>query len=330
MVKQANDADGAVNDATVSSLANMAESMARLASTQAPEQVATSVAAVRNIVNDMATQLQGTRDTEASQMQNTTLFTQCFTTLGDCFTTSETGGSTPSSGSDPYAVCLTELAVLKTALDTCRATENTTHAGWKAACDLFDAVDRNFGGEWTGDKLNYPDFACTDTFDGTYRAYLQRHIDWLVDYRAKKAACIPSPYNASCVPEQTAYDAKVVECEGLKPVVPAKCTEWVGKRQCCSQHDTCYSAASTAHSSVISTGTTLIASLKVQWRALQRIICLLDVIVLAGDQTTALNACIAKTHDASAFDVVPATSPAKDARCPYPDDATCKDYEVTR
>ncbi|CAK8997609.1 unnamed protein product, partial [Durusdinium trenchii] len=73
--------------------------------------------------------------------------------------------------------------------------------------------------------------------------------------------------------------------------------------QACASYQNCYAQAQGEVGSTISTANQLADSLKVQWAALKKIECLLDVILAAGDQA-AMQACVDATHDTSALNII--------------------------
>jgi len=233
---------------------------------------------------------------------------------------------------------INELAALQAMLDACRAKETTCNTTTSVLCNAFYAIDKKFGGTYNPDPStgkDWRDHGCDDTFSGSYPDYLQQFITWLEDWRAKKAACEGSSVGPctnqaeDCRALQEQVDTKSEYCESLRDPIPDNCLPWLHKETCCSTYDLCWEGAASARESATATANHLMANLEAQWRSLKRIECLLDVLLLEGDQTAALEACIAKTHSTDALNVEGLPPPAK-ATCdsgasPSPD---CPSYEV--
>jgi len=333
MVRKASEEDGSVNDATVSSLANMAENMARMAATQTPTDTQQSVNTIGNLVSGMLEKVEEDARIAWSGVKNTTSFDTCTTDMYACMAQDADEADEESGSSNRFFdQCMSELAALQAALTACLSTKIITDETTSQLCAAFQAIDEKYGGIYTPEMSGgngWQHFACVDPFAGTYRDYLQRSIDWLADWRAKKASC-ESTNTTDCTAEQLAVNAKTAECDSLRPPIPADCKPWLHKRACCSGYDTCWSGAESSRTQAETTATQLTINLKAQWRSLKRIECLLDVLVLEGDQTAALEACIVKTHDASALDPVLGPEPTKatcDAGGP-PDGADCSAYQT--
>ncbi|CAK9095902.1 Uncharacterized protein SCF082_LOCUS45036 [Durusdinium trenchii] len=94
--------------------------------------------------------------------------------------------------------------------------------------------------------------------------------------------------------------------------MPIDCSSYVATKQACASYQNCYAQAQGEVGSTISTANQLADSLKVQWAALKKIECLLDVILAAGDQA-AMQACVDATHDTSALNIIAPANPPMQA-----------------
>jgi len=333
IVRKASQEDG-MNDTTVSSLAAMTENIVRMSANQEPTDMASSVNTIRVLIQGMLVKVQDDAQIAWSGVHNYTEFESCTSTMYACM-----GQVTPHPPNVLYTQCLSELAALQTMLNTCRVQEATCNATTSQLCNAFYAIDKKFGGTYVPDPAtgkDWRDHGCDDSWTGSYPDYLQRYITWLEDWRVKKAACDGSAVGpcanqaSECDNLQNQVDTKSAYCESLQEPIPDACLPWLHKETCCSTYDMCWQSAESAQAAASNTANALVVNLKAQWRSLKRIECLLDVLVLEGDQTAALEACIAKTHDTSALDYAGVTGQPAKATCdsgpsPSPE---CPSYEV--
>jgi len=333
IVRKASQEDGMENDATVSSLANMAENMVRMSANQDPTDMQQSVGTIRNLIEDMLAKVQQDAQIAWSGVYNNSRFESCTSTMYACM-----GRDTPNPPNILYQQCLNELAALQAMLDACRSQQQNCTTATTELCNVFYAIDKKFGGTYDPDPStgkDWRDHGCDDAFSGSYPDYLQRYVTWLEDWRAKKAACDGSQVGPcanqtnECAALQAQVDAKSAYCESLQDPIPDGCLPWLHKETCCSTYDLCFTDAETARVTATATANQLMGNLRAQWRSLKRMECLLDVLVLEGDQTAALEACIARTHSTDALDVEGASAPVE-ATCaagtsPSPE---CPSYEV--
>jgi len=333
MVKKASEEDGSANDATVSSLANMAENMVRMAATQAPSDMQQSITTINNLVSGMLEKVIEDSAIAWSGVKNTTGFETCTSDMYACMSQDAEEADEEYGGSSRlYDQCMSELAALEAQLEACLSAKTITDQTTAQLCAAFQAIDEKYGGIYTPEMSGgngWQHFACVDPFAGTYREYLQRAIGWLAEWRAKKAACEnTNSVTDDCTDLQLAVNTKRSECQVLQPPIPDGCKGFLHKRSCCSGYDTCWSSAESTRTQAEATANQLSINLKAQYRSLKRIECLLDVLVLEGDQTAALEACIAKTHDTSILDPVLPPAPIKASCDPGqpPEDAECSAY----
>ncbi|CAK9066099.1 unnamed protein product [Durusdinium trenchii] len=181
-----------------------------------------------------------------------------------------------------------------------------------ARCEYFKSVDRtdNFQ-SWFCHEDDFP-------ASSSYEAYLQRNIEMLADFRMRKSNCSNATAahgskQVECSGHQQQAAAKEMACAHLTPTaMPIDCSSYLAKKQACASYLNCYAQAQGEVSSTISTAKQLADSLKVQWAALKKIECLLDVILAAGDQA-AMQACVDATHDTSALNIIAPANPPTEA-----------------
>eukprot|EP00440_Ansanella_granifera_P026645 gb/GFBE01028938.1/.p1 GENE.gb/GFBE01028938.1/~~gb/GFBE01028938.1/.p1 ORF type:complete len:383 (+),score=92.61 gb/GFBE01028938.1/:1-1149(+) len=273
-----------------------------------------AVTQIRTLVTGMIESLTAQHAAQQESLNNFTLFTTCTEAKNAGMAEAEhadtTGGYVNTT--DQWLECLSGLDALNATWQSCLATQTDLRETKDALQQLFDDVDK-------GD--NYAEWFCTgDTYEGTYRSYLERNIAMLHQYEGRRdnltvAVDALNAKIAECSALAGPVADKAVVCAELKPgAMPVNCGPKQVSTGVCSSYDECWAQAENEAEHAFTTASAIEASLMAEYRSLKRIQCLLEVLDLADgtNQTTKLQECIDRTHSAAAMDIVQPNYPTQE------------------
>mmetsp|Transcript_18685 Transcript_18685/g.35052 ORF Transcript_18685/g.35052 Transcript_18685/m.35052 type:complete len:362 (-) Transcript_18685:65-1150(-) len=301
-------------DPMVSSLAAMAESIAK----QEPATRSESVNSIKTLVNGLLDNIISQHRIAQKSVTNQSAFDMCnvnkATEMAHAATVRKEFNWTNTT--DQYLACRSEFEVLNQTYTSCISQEEMLRVAAAARCEYFQAVDRSDTFQsWFCHEDDFP-------ASSSYEAYLQRNIDMLADFRMRRTNCTnaTSSHTAKqleCAGARGQASTKEVGCATLTPTdKPADCSSYQAKKQACTSYHNCWVQAHDETASAASTANQLADSLKAQWRALKKIECLLEVILTSTDTSGKLDACIAETHDTSVLDIAVPAEPTAEG-CDY-------------
>jgi len=304
-------ADASAPDPSISSLAAIAASLS-----QDPGTSSSSVAQIRSLVLGLEDGLIAEFNTTQAGINNVSGFDNCVSDMNSRLTACN---STAATNNSAYEECIAEWRQLNDYYTTCRERELYINGTKLLVCEEYDNSSFQL-------PFNYRFCPANDAFSGTYEQYLQRSVDRLYILRSLKANC---SYWANqwtnitdmCDATEIVLTEKWENCSGM--LNTSNCTDYNCRKTECSTYDTCWSAQEGAFNATVTMAYALETSLHAQWRALQRIECLLEVIDATTNQTALLEECIARRHMVPSYlNITNTTAPAKPAcsTSPRPDE----------
>jgi len=301
-------------DPMVSSLAAMAESISK----QDPASREASVTSIKNLLQGLLDSISSQHSIAQKSVTNQSAYDSCnamkLTDMAHAETIKKEINWTDTSAA--HAACQAEFEALNATYTSCFHQEAMLSVAATAKCEYFQSVDRS---------SNFQSWFChEDDFpaSSTYEAYLQRNIDMLADFRMRQANCsnataAHTSKQLECFGYHNQAAAKEVMCAHLTPMEkPADCSSYQAKKQACTSYQNCRGQAQAETENAVSTADQLADSLKAQWSALKKIECLLDKLISASGDQSALQACLDASHDTSALNIVVPAAPAAEACVP--------------
>lgn len=312
LIRQATDIHAP--DPSIASLAAIAASLS-----QDPSSSSNSVAQIRALVEGLEGALYDECATTQSGINNLSAFDECTTTMEHAVF--KCNSSHPNNSA--YDNCMSEWKQLNESYETCRSTEEEFGRLKTIVCNDYDNISWDSPFNWHYCPEN-------DPFVGTYEQYLQRNVDKLYTLRALKENCSKATDRWTnktdlCDAEQIVLDEKWQNCSQVVEGA-GKCTDYNCRKHSCSEFDQCWAGALGAFNGEIKLAHGLEQSLSAQWRALQRIECLLDVLdaTEGENQTHMLEVCIARHHTVPANLTITNTTPPEKSHCsPEPRPEEC-------
>eukprot|EP00930_Biecheleria_cincta_P029041 TRINITY_DN201_c0_g2_i1.p1 TRINITY_DN201_c0_g2~~TRINITY_DN201_c0_g2_i1.p1 ORF type:complete len:362 (+),score=62.26 TRINITY_DN201_c0_g2_i1:71-1156(+) len=307
-----NSADASAPDPSISSLAAIAASLSQDAGTSP-----SSVQQIRSLVLGLEDGLLAEFNTTQSGINNVSGFQHCIDTMNSA---QATCNSANTGNNSAYEACIAEWRQLNDYYVTCRETELEYNRTKQLICTDYSNAS------WES-PFNWRFCPANDAFQGTYEQYLQRSVDRLYILRSLKENCTRATDRWTnktdmCDATEIVLNEKWENCSRLLNV--SNCTSYNCRKTACSSYDTCWSAQEGAFNAAITMAYGLEKSLHAQWRALQRIECLLDVIDATTNQTQLLEECIARRHMVPAYlNITNTTPPAKPPCSAEPRPAEC-------
>lgn len=275
--------DASAPDPSISSLAAIAASLS-----SDPGTSSSSVQQIRSLVLGLEDGLIAEFNVTQSSI-NHTGFNTCITNMNSAQV--RCNSSTGHNNSD-YDACMAEYHQLEAYYNTCRERELYINGTRILVCDEYN--NANFPS-----PFNTHFCPTNDNFQGTYEQYLQRSVDRLYVLRSLRANCsywTNSWTNTTdmCDATEIVLNEKYYNCSLL--LNESNCTGYNCRGGACSEYDTCWTTEVGAFNARVTMALTLEKNLHAQWRALQRIECLLEVIDAQTNQTALLEECIARRH----------------------------------
>eukprot|EP00930_Biecheleria_cincta_P029040 TRINITY_DN201_c0_g1_i1.p1 TRINITY_DN201_c0_g1~~TRINITY_DN201_c0_g1_i1.p1 ORF type:complete len:366 (+),score=56.45 TRINITY_DN201_c0_g1_i1:61-1158(+) len=303
-------ADASAPDPSISSLAAIAASLSQDAST-----TPSSVQQIKSLVLGLEDGLIAEFNTTQSGINNISGFQHCIDTMNSAISTCNNAGTGNNSA---YEACIAEWRQLNDYYTTCRATEQEYNATRVLICNDYSNAS------WQS-PFNWHFCPANDNFQGTYEQYLQRSVDRLYTLRSLRENCTRATDRWTnktdmCDATEIVLNEKWENCSQLLNV--SNCTGYNCRKTSCTSYDTCWSAQEGAFNATVTMAYGLEKSLHAQWRALQRIECLLEVIDASSNQTAMLEECIARRHVVPSYLNFTNTAPPAKPPCssaPRPD-----------
>lgn len=229
-----------------------------------------------------------------------------------------------------------------------------THSAKTATCELYNEINYPSAG-----AARIARCADSTLFSGSYEDFLERDIQMLATLRQREQNCtdtssVYSSKSAECDAITIALSDKLKECLAMEvqlsydssftidsyqdysqpstdnlthyydPVTQTNCGPYEAKVVACSNYAACYTSEVSMMDSSYLSAKELSSSRQAEMTALNRIVCLLDVLQLpAAEQPAKLTECIAAIHDVSSLNLVKPVAPAKAACDPGATPAGC-------
>eukprot|EP00913_Durusdinium_trenchii_P019992 g18791.t1 len=284
-------------DASPATLAEVAGALGSLAlEADRSQDDGATITAIRTMITSLTTAIQEQHTTAQTALQNQSNFDTCvkakdiaLSEAAKMATTTTTLPTTTTSGAPTTTVTTTMHADLITCKaederqeasllkrnSTCHGELTASHSAKMATCALYD--DMNYASAGAARVAR-----CADStlFSGSYEDFLERDIQILATLKLRGQNCGP-------------YVARVAAC---------------------SNYEACYISEVAMQESSYKAAATLSTSRKAEMTALQRILCLLDVLGLpVAQQSSKLQECLVATHNVSTLDMPAPVAPAKAA-----------------
>lgn len=288
---------------------------------------------------------------EAAKMVSTTTSAAPTTTSTS---TTTTAGPTTTTLHPDLAACKAQEAELILRNKTCHSELVATHSAKTATCELYNEINYPSAG-----AARIARCADSTLFSGSYEDFLERDIQMLATLRQREQNCtdtssVYSSKSAECDAITIALSDKLKECLAMEvqlsydssftidsyqdysqpstdnlthyydPVTQTNCGPYEAKVVACSNYAACYTSEVSMMDSSYLSAKELSSSRQAEMTALNRIVCLLDVLQLpAAEQPAKLTECIAAIHDVSSLNLVKPVAPAKAACDPGATPAGC-------
>ncbi|CAJ1431255.1 unnamed protein product [Effrenium voratum] len=241
--------------------------------------------------------------------------------------------------------CLAAVESINTTLSSCSSE-------YDAAKQAADAVCLNFHFKTVVDAKAEK---CNETFSGSYEQFLERDVQILADYMAKKSNCsnfteLADTKAAACGQIQSSLTAKQLECSQIVVVTTtasasvatttqvdttaqeeAACENYHKKEEACTDYDSCYESVTLAKSAEQTAAGSLEQSRVTEWISLKRMSCLVDVLG-STDQATLMQACMTKEvgdYNTTHLALTLPTAPVKKSCGPFEKPGTCAEVTAT-
>jgi len=282
-----------------------------------------TVASIRELVQAFIVELVTEHNESLTIVNDDSGFTHCEANITTTTTTGGAGDTTTTAGTttanNQAAVenctwCWDAVRELETLNESCHNNLTYWYGPWQENCSYLNGTNRSVS-EVQNER-------CTEDWVGTYEDYLERDLQLLAELTYSQDNC--TYYRDQYVNETVLCNnytsqlvEKIRECLDCEESVLADTTttetpcavsaEW---QQLCDDYTTCYSTANSTFAGRCTTQQELSDSRKAEYRALMRINCLLDVLVVdASEQESVLVACIAATYSDDSFTIVCPNSP---------------------
>ncbi|CAK9025912.1 unnamed protein product [Durusdinium trenchii] len=340
-------------DASPATLAEVAGALGSLAlEADRSQDDGATITAIRTMITSLTTAIQEQHTTAQTALQNQSNFDTCvkakdiaLSEAAKMATTTTTLPTTTTSGAPTTTVtttmhadlitCKAEEASLLKRNSTCHGELTASHSAKMATCALYD--DMNYASAGAARVAR-----CADStlFSGSYEDFLERDIQILATLKLRGQNCtditaVYSSKSTECDDLSMDLSAKMKECLSLEvqlatsnsltfeiaqesskasEVTQVNCGPYVARVAACSNYEACYISEVAMQESSYKAAATLSTSRKAEMTALQRILCLLDVLGLpVAQQSSKLQECLVATHNVSTLDMPAPVAPAKAA-----------------
>eukprot|EP00930_Biecheleria_cincta_P098090 TRINITY_DN89782_c0_g1_i1.p1 TRINITY_DN89782_c0_g1~~TRINITY_DN89782_c0_g1_i1.p1 ORF type:complete len:407 (+),score=61.33 TRINITY_DN89782_c0_g1_i1:36-1256(+) len=326
LVSQANISDGR----GAKSLGELAGALATLAqassSTGSSNPDPSTVASVREMVQAFIVSLVQEHNESMLIVNDLSGFTHCDAAMNTSFANltiatttagATTTGTTTTTSLCNSAACWEELKQLQYLNESCRTNLTWWYTNMRYGCDLFNGTNRSVE-EVKNER-------CTENWgNGTYEQYLERDVQLLEEltYARENCSNLTEDYDREetvCQNITTQLVEKMRQClecdmgnnftsttagAALCPVVPDRQT-------ICDDYGICWNNANSTFAARCALQQELAISRKAEYRALMRINCLLDVLVVNESQQYAtLVGCINTTYSTDGLNIYCGTPPS--------------------
>lgn len=183
---------------------------------------------------------------------------------------------------------------------------------WQQACDYYNGTDRSVP--------EVKDERCVETWTSSYEDYLERDIQLLAEltdsrenctrYRDRHATQEQICRNISTQLQEKIYLCLLCDRDDSGSTTTGTPTTPCPGQDACNDYDQCYSGENATFVGRCSTQQQLSVARKAEYRALMRINCLLDVLVVdLSQQYDTLIGCIETTYSDEALTIICGTPP---------------------
>lgn len=277
-----------------------------------------TVASLREMVQAFILELVTEHNESQTIVNDLSGFVHCEANLTTGDTTTTTAGATTTdnqAATENCSSCWDVVRELEKLNESCRNNITEWYGEWQENCTYLNGTNRSVS-EVQNER-------CTENWVGTYEDYLERDLQLLAELTYSADNCTSSRehyVNESIVCNN--YTSQLVEqirecldCEerllsANTTTTEAPCTVDSDRQQICDDYTTCYSIANSTFVARCSSQQLLSASRKAEYRALMRVNCLLDVLVVdVTQQESTLIGCINTTYSDDAFTIVCGNAP---------------------
>lgn len=276
-----------------------------------------TVASVRNLVQLFISQLVIEHNESVNLEHDTSGFTVCAENITTTLTT--TGINASKKEGENCSVCWEETKEIQVVNETCFTNLTYYQGPMYEACEYFNGTNRKIS-EVQAER-------CSETWSKSYEDYLERDILLLAELTYARENCtnlsdLMVNETKICKNQSSSIAEKMKKCldcemqntSNITEDSPGDSTDCVvvpERKVMCDEYEMCYSSAKRTYNKRCADQTTMAIARKAEYRALMRINCLLNVLVVeVSEEYVTLVDCINTTYSTAELNIICEPPPA--------------------